>query len=309
MNTEIVRIGTRKSKLAMWQAEHVAHLLTNGVIPSELIPIETKGDKVQNVALSKIGSKGVFTEELETMLRTGQIDIAVHSAKDLPSKLPEGFKVLSFCERESAPDVIIAEKEINFNDTALVLGTSSTRRIALLKHYYPQIRTVDVRGNLQTRIKKLKESTMDGLVLAYAGVKRMNYDNMIRHTFDSERFIPPVGQGAVAIEVHESLAAHKQLKIRELTNHTATEQMLLAERAFLRKMDGGCSIPVFGHAHMKSSKEMIISGGIASLDGKELIHHTVVGADPEKLGVSLATTILERGGDEILKNIRATLAV
>ncbi|MEO1254117.1 MAG: hydroxymethylbilane synthase, partial [Bacteroidota bacterium] len=162
MDRITIKIGTRKSRLAMWQANYVADLLDSAGFQPQLVPIETKGDKIQNVALSKIGSKGVFTEELEIMLRSRQIDIAVHSAKDLQSRLPDGFSVLAFCERESPDDVIVSEKEIDLNNPKLILGTSSTRRIAMLKHYYPHITTVEVRGNLQTRLEKLKTGIMDG---------------------------------------------------------------------------------------------------------------------------------------------------
>ena len=220
MERKNIKIGTRKSKLAMWQANYVADLLDANGFQPQLMPIETKGDKIQNVALSKIGSKGVFTEELEMMLRRRQIDIAVHSAKDLQSQLPEGFSVLSFCERESPDDVIISDKEIDLNNPRLILGTSSTRRIAMIKHYYPHITTVDVRGNLQTRLEKMKTGIMDGLVLAYAGVRRMDYDQMVRYWFDTDRFVPPVGQGAVAIEIHESLdsAVAAQIKKQPITH-------------------------------------------------------------------------------------------
>ncbi|MEM8939482.1 MAG: hydroxymethylbilane synthase [Bacteroidota bacterium] len=308
MKREVVKIGTRKSKLAMWQANYVANILDAGGYHSELIPIETKGDKIQHVTLSKIGSKGVFTEELETMLRKGQIDLAVHSAKDLQSKLPQGFEVLSFCKRESPDDVIIAEKEIDLNDPTLILGTSSTRRVAMLKHYYPHIKTVNVRGNLQTRLEKLKSGRMDGLILAYAGVRRMNYESLIKYRFDTERFIPPVGQGSIAIEIHEEFATAKKEKIKRLTNHHLTEKMLLAERAFLGRMEGGCSIPVFGYAQIKLDGQIGLSGGIASLDGKQLIQRTVNGNKPEPLGISLAEEILQSGGEKILNDIKSLMS-
>ncbi|GAB4233165.1 MAG: hydroxymethylbilane synthase [Ekhidna sp.] len=308
MERETIRIGTRKSKLAIWQANHVADLLDAGGFQPELVPIETKGDKIQNVALSKIGSKGVFTEELESMLRRGQIDIAVHSAKDLQSRLPEGFEVLSFCERESPDDVIVSEKEIDLNNPNLVLGTSSTRRIAMLKHFYPHIKTIDARGNLQTRLEKLKTGLMDGLVLAYAGVRRMAYDDLIKYWFDIERFVPPVGQGSVAIEVHENLPKEKAERIKALTNHPHTEKMLRTERAFLRRMDGGCSIPVFGHAQMEMDGQIVLTGGIASLDGKQLIKRTMYGAEPEELGGSLADEILQSGGKKVLDDIKSALS-
>ncbi|SNS49736.1 hydroxymethylbilane synthase [Ekhidna lutea] len=308
MERRVIKIGTRKSKLAMWQANYVADMLDAAGFQPQLVPIETKGDKIQHVALSKIGSKGVFTEELESMLRRGQIDVAVHSAKDLQSKLPDGFKVLSFCERESPDDVIVSDKEIDLNDPKLILGTSSTRRIAMLKHYYPHITTVDVRGNLQTRLEKMKSGIMDGLVLAYAGVRRMNYDDLVKYWFDTERFIPPVGQGSVAIEIHENLPVETASRIKMATNHPLTEKVLLAERAFLRRMDGGCSIPVFGHAEMESDGQIILKGGIASLDGKELIQRTMYGSDPEELGTSLADEILQSGGKKVLEDIKSAMS-
>lgn len=308
MERKVIKVGTRKSKLAMWQANYVADMLDAKGFQPQLVPIETKGDKIQNVALSKIGSKGVFTEELEMMLRRKQIDIAVHSAKDLQSQLPDGFSVLSFCERESPDDVIISDKEIDLNNPKLILGTSSTRRIAMLKHYYPNITTVDVRGNIQTRIEKMKSGIMDGLVLAYAGVRRMDYDQMVRYWFDTDRFVPPVGQGAIAIEIHENLDPEVADKIKLATNHSLTEKMLLTERAFLRKMDGGCSIPVFGHAQMEMDGQIILKGGIASLDGKQLIQRTMYGSAPEALGTSLADEILQSGGKKVLDEIRSSIS-
>ena len=308
MKGEIIKIGTRKSKLAMWQAHYVADLLDKGGFQSELVPIETRGDKIQNRSLSKIGSKGVFTEELEMMLKSGQVDIAVHSAKDLQSKLPNGFIVLSFCKREAPDDVIVSEKEIDLNQPNLILGTSSTRRIAMLRHFYPHIKTIEARGNLQTRMEKLKAGIMDGLVLAYAGVRRMNYDDKIQCWLDTERFVPPAGQGSVAIEIHERLNPEIASRIKELTNHALTEKVLLTERAFLRRMDGGCSIPVFSHARMEADGQIVLVGGIFSLDGEKLVKRTMYGNEPETLGYSLADEVLQSGGKKILEDIKSSLA-
>jgi len=305
MKGTIIKIGTRKSKLAMWQANYVADLLDKGGFWSEVVPIDTKGDKIQNVSLSKIGSKGIFTEELEMMLRRGQIDIAVHSAKDLQSGLPDEFSVLSFCERESPDDVIVSEKEIDLNQPNLVLGTSSVRRIAMLKHFYPHIKTVEARGNLQTRLDRLNYGVMDGLVLAYAGVRRMNYDDKIQYWFDTERFVPPAGQGSVAIEIHKRLNSEIAHRIKELTNHESTEKMVLTERAFLKRMDGGCSIPVFSHARMEMDGQIELTGGITSLDGKKLIRRTMYGNEPETLGRSLADEVLQSGGKQVLDEIKS----
>ncbi len=308
MQKQAIKIGTRKSKLALWQANYVATLLGQGGFQPELVPIETKGDKIQNVSLSKIGSKGVFTEELETMLSNGQIDIAVHSAKDLQSSLPEGFHIIAFCEREAPYDVIVAEKEFNLNQSNLVLGTSSARRIAMLKHFYPGIKTTDARGNLQTRMEKLKSGLMDGLILAYAGVRRMNYDDKIKYRLDIKRFVPPVGQGAVAIEGHKRLNPELTQKIKSVTNHLVTEKMLRTERAFLKRIDGGCSIPVFGHAQMELNGQIELVGGIASLDGKQLIKRSRYGNDPKTLGESLAEEILQSGGKKVLEDIKSALS-
>ena len=306
MKRQIIKIGTRNSKLALWQANYVADLLDAGGFQPELIPIETKGDKIQHVALSKVGSKGLFTEELEMSLMRGRVDIAVHSAKDLPSSLPDGFGILAFCERESPDDVIVAKQEVDLNSPNLVLGTSSTRRIALLKHYYPHIKTIDARGNLQTRIEKLRTGLIQGLVLAYAGIRRMELDDMVQYWFDIERFTPPVGQGSVAVEAHERLDLETRDKIRALTNHSLTEQMITVERAFLRKMDGGCSIPVFGLAQMENDGQVELTGGIASLDGKQLIRRTMYGSG-EELGISLAEEILQSGGKKILDDIKSVI--
>ena len=177
----------------------------------------------------------------------------------------------------------------------------------MLKHYYPHIATIDVRGNLQTRIEKMKSGIMDGLVLAYAGVRRMDYDSIVKYWFDTDRFVPPVGQGAVAIEIHENLDTEVSNKIKVATNHPLTEKMLLAERAFLRRMDGGCSIPVFGHAQMEGDGTIVLKGGIASLDGKTLIQRTMYGNDPEKLGASLAEEILQSGGKKVLDDIKSII--
>ena len=306
MKRQKVRIGTRNSKLALWQANYVADLLDAGGFQPELVPIETKGDKILNVSISKIGSKGVFTEELENSLKKGAIDIAVHSAKDLPSTLPEGFRILSFCERESPEDVIVSDRPIDLNDPELMLGTSSTRRIALLKHFYPHIKTIDARGNLQTRVKKLGSGLMHGLVLAYAGVKRMGMDHMVQYWFDIDRFTPPVGQGSVAVESHEQLDPELAEKIKKYTNHPSTEKLISVERAFLKRMDGGCSIPVFGHARMEGAGQIELAGGIASLDGKQLIKRTMYGTD-ESLGSSLAEEILASGGKQVLDEIKSTI--
>ncbi|MCH7401018.1 hydroxymethylbilane synthase [Belliella kenyensis] len=308
---QTVKIGTRGSKLALWQAYHVADLLEKNGIASEIIIIETKGDKILDVSIAKIGSKGVFTEELEDQLASGVIDIAVHSAKDMQSSLPDGFDLIAFTEREKVNDIILSHLEdIDYTDTSkpLILGTSSTRRVATLKHFYPHIKTVEVRGNLQTRISKMESGVCDALLLAYAGAHRMGYDSMIRAELSLDEFTPAVGQGSVAIEAASTLDKALKAKIVEATHHKTTGYRLLAERAYLRVLEGGCSIPVFALADCK--EEMLtIKGGIVSLDGSERIIHEVTGnvKDAELLGFKLADKVLQSGGDRILKSIKNAL--
>lgn len=309
--SEIIRIGTRGSKLALWQAHHIAGLLKKGGLDSEIITIETKGDKQLDVSIAKIGSKGVFTEEIEEQLKKGAIDIAVHSAKDMQSELPEGFELIAFTEREEVNDVIVShDKSINLNDTSqeILLGTSSTRRVAVLKHYYPHVKTTDIRGNLQTRIARMEEGKCNALLLAYAGVHRMEYDGMIVKKLSTEIFTPAVGQGSVAIESCIQLEPSKREAVRRLTNHPETEYRLLAERSFLKKLQGGCSIPVFALATL-SGEELSITGGIISLDGKNQIRKRFTGHkdNAKELGFKLAESVLNEGGDHILHEIKKQL--
>jgi len=306
MTKRKIRIGTRSSKLALWQAYYVQDLLSKNGLKSEIVTIDTKGDKILDVTIAKIGSKGVFTVEIEEMLQSGEIDIAVHSAKDMQSVLPNGFELIAFGKREKVNDVLVSNQEnLHIEKDSLTIGTSSTRRIALLKEYYPHLRTVSVRGNLQTRIRKMKEGVCDALLLAYAGAHRMGFDDMIVHEFDKEKFVPAVGQGSIAIEVHQSSDKDLSAKIRTIINHSKSEITLLAERAYLKIMNGGCSIPIFGLAYIDGDR-VILNGGIISLNGqKKVVHQTVSSIDnPEKAGEQLAEYVLENGGREILLEIR-----
>lgn len=301
----LIKIGTRGSRLALWQAEHVAALLQQKGLETALVIIETKGDKILDKSLSKIGSKGVFTEELEQQLRSQEIDIAVHSAKDVPSEMAEDLTLIAFTEREQANDVLLSHKAVNLTEP-ITIGTSSTRRVAMLRHYYPHIRTVDMRGNLQTRIRKLEEGQCDALLLAYAGVHRMGYEPMIAAHLPLEAFTPAAGQGSIAIQVATSLAQEKQTLIRQALNHSATEQQLLAERAFLHTLQGGCSVPVFALASWQGEL-LHLQGGVVSLDGQQLIRHeaTQAATEAESLGRVLAEKVLASGGEAILKEIKA----
>lgn len=304
-----IQIGTRNSRLALWQAEYVAECLEDYGLDAELLPISTVGDKTLNKTIAKIGSKGVFTEELESQLRNGETHIAVHSAKDLQSTLPSGMEIIAYTEREEANDVIVSyNQDFEFDESQkLVLGSSSVRRVAMMKHYYPKVRVSDVRGNIQTRMQKLDEGTYDALILAKAGVIRSGLEKHIVVDLPLDQFTPAVGQGAIAVQASPKLDDKTRQKIREAINHLPTEACLLAERRYLQKMDGGCSIPAFAHAQWTGEDQITIHGGIISLNGKQIVRKTISGKpnEAEKIGESLAREVLKNGGAEILKEIRA----
>jgi hydroxymethylbilane synthase len=303
---KLIRIGTRGSKLALWQAHHVAELIKPSGYQTEIIPIETRGDKVLDVSIAKIGSKGVFTEEIEEKLLDGTIDIAVHSAKDLSSLLPDELELIAFTERELVNDVIVSfDKNFKLTNPGIRIGTSSTRRVAFLKHYYPHAEAISIRGNLQTRINKLQEGQCDALILAYAGVHRMGYDNLIIDKIETSYFVPPVGQGSIAIECHKKLSFEKKEIVERWVNHSPTEDCIRAERAFLKTLEGGCSIPSFGYAWLEGNL-ITLKAGIISLDGKQLIKLKKTGSIEEgkELGKNIAQEVLINGGSTILSDIR-----
>jgi hydroxymethylbilane synthase len=304
---KIIRIGTRASKLAMWQAEHVASLIHPSGFRTEIHPMETKGDKILDVSIAKIGSKGVFTEEIEEKLLDGSIDIAVHSAKDLSSEIHEDLELIAFTERELVNDVVLSfDKGFNIaTHTPMRIGTSSTRRVAFLKHFYPHAEAVSIRGNLQTRIAKLQAGECDALLLAYAGVHRMGYDELIVERIETSYFVPPVGQGSIAIECHKKLSFQKKEILARWVNHPPTEDCVRAERAFLRTLQGGCSIPSFGYAHWDENL-ITLKAGIISLDGRDVVKIKRTGSpeDLRELGELVGEEVLRSGGADILRKIR-----
>lgn len=300
-----IKLATRKSKLALWQTYHIQDLLQAQGLETEIITFDTKGDQILDRSLSKIGSKGVFTQELEAALLTGEVDIAVHSAKDMQSDLGPDLEIIAFTEREVVNDVLAGFDLSKTIDKNIVIGTSSTRRVAFLKHFYPQASIVDMRGNLQTRFQKLKDGACDALMLAYAGVHRMEMDDRIIQKLNLDEFTPAVGQGSVAIESAVTLDSAKKEAIRLACNHVDTEYCLKAERAYLKYLEGGCSIPVFGNCTLENN-QLSLKGGIVSLDGKQLLKETL-SADitkAEQLGIDLAKKIVTLGGDKILEEIK-----
>jgi hydroxymethylbilane synthase len=302
-----IKIGTRASKLALWQAYHVQKQLKTNNISSEIVEIVTKGDKILDKSLSKIGSKGLFTEELEEQLLAGSIDIAVHSAKDLSSDLGDNFDIIAFSEREAAHDVFLSLESRDLSKP-WVIGTSSTRRVALIKKYFPHFTIVDMRGNLQTRIKKMEDGHCDILILAYAGVHRMGYEDKIIEHLDMDEFCPPVGQGVLAIEINKKLNLDKQTKVRNALNDSKTEQCLRVERAYLKYLQGGCSIPVFGYAFWHENS-IHFTAGIVRLDGTQLIKESYIlsNESEEECGQRAAKHVLSIGGDAILLEIRKSI--
>lgn len=307
---KIIRIGTRGSKLALWQANHVADLIKPSGFRTEIVPIETRGDKVLDVTIAKIGGKGVFTEEIEERLLDGSIDIAVHSAKDVASHIPDALEIIAFTEREIVNDVVLStNKAFSLQKEGVVLGTSSTRRVAFVKHFYPHARTVSIRGNLQTRLAKMEDGACDALILAFAGVHRMGYDHLITEKIETSYFVPPVGQGSIAVECHKKLSFEKKDIIQRWVNHVQTEDCIRAERAFLKTLEGGCSIPSFGYACMEDDL-VTLKAGIISLDGQELIKIKSASSieHGKELGKRLANEVLAKGGDRILSDIRRKAA-
>lgn len=305
---DTIKIGTRNSQLALWQAHWIGKRLELAGFTYELVAISSKGDQILDRSLSKIGSKGVFTEELEEMLRQGEIHIAQHSAKDLPSTLPSDLELIAFTEREQAQDVLLSlnpNLDISQNQP-LVIGTSSTRRRAMMQHFYPQHQLVDMRGNLQTRLEKLKRGDCDAMLLAFAGVHRMEMEQYIVNHFGINEFTPAVGQGSVAVQAATNLDQNLKQLIRAACNHEQTEQSILAERTLLSILDGGCSVPVYGHARFEKD-EIILRAGVLSLDGQEHLLVEDKDKNPIVLGQKVAQELILRGANELLKKIKAAL--
>jgi hydroxymethylbilane synthase len=302
---KILRIGTRDSLLAMWQAEWVKSQLGHFYpqLQIELVPMKTKGDKILDVPLSKIGDKGLFTKELELGLLSGELDMAVHSLKDMPTLLPRGLSISTFCEREEPRDVFLSKNGIPLQElpTGAIIGTSSLRRKSQLKHYRPDFEFEDLRGNLQTRWRKLTESNMEGIVLAAAGVKRLGWEDRITQILSENMMLPAVGQGSIALEIVE----HRSdiLELLSPLNHVETEQAVRAERALMRRLEGGCQVPIGALAQVDHG-QITLRGMVASLDGVRLIKAEAIGADPEAVGIEVANQLLELGALAILAEIR-----
>ena len=302
-------IGSRGSKLALTQSEWVKAklLLLNPGVKISIEIIKTSGD-VKTEPLSVIGGAGVFTKELEEALLSTRVDIAVHSLKDLPTVLPDGLSIAAICEREDARDALVFGRELDADGATLdslplraVVGTSSPRRLAQLKHTRPDVIIKDLRGNVDTRLRKLDEGHYDALILASAGLRRLGLAHRISAPIPAEKMLPAVGQGAIGIETRSD--DDESRAIVQKLNHEPTELACVAERAMLRALGGGCQLPIAGHAVVVYDR-LRLDGLIAAKDGKEIIRDHVAGSSDsaESLGSELAERLLKSGADRLLAN-------
>ena len=305
-----IRIGTRKSKLALWQSEWVKSQIEKKFpdVSVELVKITTKGDKILDVPLAKIGDKGLFTKEIEEAMLKGEIDIAVHSLKDVPTKLPEGLKLMAFSEREDPRDALLSNGKFTLSTLpkGAVVGTSSLRRKAQLKILRPDLRVEDLRGNVDTRIRKLKEGNYDAIILAAAGVKRLGWTDEIDEVLSPAVMIPSVSQGILGIEGREGDEEVERI-VREAVNCADSEVAATVERAFLSTVEGGCQVPLGCYAVVNGDR-IHVRAFISDLEGKffykeEGVFRFKTLKEADEIGVSVANRLLEAGGREILKEL------
>lgn len=306
-----IRIGSRKSQLALvqtyWVREELQKSFPN--INFEIRAISTQGDKILDVALAKIGDKGLFTKELELGMINHEIDFAVHSLKDLPTNLPEGLVLAAITERENPADALVVNDKYNKLqiDTLpidAIIGTSSLRRLAQLRNKYPHFNFKDVRGNLNTRIAKLDAGEYDALILAVAGLKRLNMNDRIHQVIPSNISLYAVGQGALGIECRAD--DEELISLLKAIEHPETRVCCLAERSLLRTLEGGCQVPI-GVSTKIIDNKLTLMGVVASVNGQRLVKDTIIGTieDAEQIGFLLAESLSQKGGQEILDAILA----
>ncbi len=305
---ETLTIGTRGSALAAWQAEYVAAQLRqlDGAPEVALEFIQTEGDRILDVALSKLPGKAFFTKELEQAMLDGRTDLAVHSMKDVETQLPDGLTIAAVLEREDPRDVLIARDDLTLDSLpeGARVGTSSLRRGAFLKRWRPDLEILDLRGNVPTRIQKLDDGRYDAIVLAAAGVIRLGVEDRISDWFTDEILLPAVSQGAIAIEVREG--DERVHGFVAQLDHPGTRQAVTAERAFLRRVEGGCQIPVGARA-IVDGDGLTLKAAICALDGAAAVEGVMTGLadDAATVGRQLAVDLLDQGGAGILAGIRA----
>jgi hydroxymethylbilane synthase len=298
----VIVIGSRGSKLALWQAEHIAAALKALDTETRIEIIKTSGDKIQDVSLAQVGdkalfNKGLFTKEIDEALLGGAIDLAVHSMKDVPTGLPDGLVIAAIPEREEPRDAMIGCSLADLKDGSTI-GTSSLRRQAQLLAYRQQLEVHVLRGNVDTRLRKLDEGQYDAIVLAAAGLRRLGWQDRIRELIPVEIMCPAVGQGALAVETRDDGGSAREL-VRKL-DHADTRIAVTAERAMLEKLGGGCQVPIGGYAFLEKGV-IHMRAIVASPDGKRVVRAELSGVDPMRTGASLGRNLLEKGAEEILK--------
>lgn len=301
---KILKIATRQSPLALWQAEHIRARLEalHADLKVELVTFVTQGDKILDTPLAKIGGKGLFVKELEAALLDGRADLAVHSMKDVPMKLPASLSLAVICEREDPLDAFVSNTYASFDDLpqGAKVGTSSLRRKSQILKARPDLEIIDLRGNVGTRLSKLDTGLYDAIILASAGLKRLGLAERIRHTLPAEVSLPAVGQGALGLECRAEDQAVLELILPLL--HSETDVCVRTERAFNAYLEGGCQVPIAGYAILEQG-QIHIQGRVGSVDGKTLLKAEQVGetAQAEQIGVALAQELLAQGAGDLLK--------
>lgn len=299
-----LKIATRQSPLALWQAEHIRARLEelHHDLKVELVTFVTQGDKILDTPLAKIGGKGLFVKELEAALLDGRADLAVHSMKDVPMALPEGLSLAVICEREDPLDAFVSNTYQSFDELpqGAKVGTSSLRRKCQILKARPDLEIIDLRGNVGTRLSKLDAGNYDAIILASAGLKRLGLAERIRHTISPEQSLPAVGQGALGLECRSNDQVVLDLIAPLL--HAETDACVRAERSFNAYLEGGCQVPIAGYAILQD-QQIHLEGRVGSVDGKTLLQAKVSGdiQEAEQLGVQLAEQLLAQGAGELLK--------
>jgi hydroxymethylbilane synthase len=303
-------VGSRRSKLALTQTNWVIDQLRK-INPSydfEVKEIVTKGDKILDVTLSKVGGKGLFVKEIEQAMLDGEIDLAIHSMKDMPAVLPEGLVIGCIPEREDHRDALISKGHVKLNDLkpGSVVGTSSLRRGAQILAVRPDLEIKWIRGNIDTRLAKLETEEYDAIILAAAGLSRMGWaSDVVSEFLEPEICLPAVGQGALSIECRGS--DKELLELLEKFTCQKTDQTVRAERAFLHKMEGGCQVPIAGYAYLKDEGKIVLTALVASPDGKTIYKERLEGTDPEQLGNAAADYLIDKGAKELIDAVKEEL--
>jgi hydroxymethylbilane synthase len=305
-----LRIGSRGSQLALWQANHISALLRARGHEVEIQIIHTTGDKITDVPLAQVGAKGgtgkgIFTKEIEEALAAGKVDLAVHSLKDLPTRLPPGFEIAAITEREDARDAFCSRQYSKINDLPKKarVGTSSLRRQAQLKAIRPDLDIHPLRGNVDTRLRKLEQGDYDAIILAAAGLKRLGKTELVKQVLPAEIMCPAAGQGALGIEIREGDSNTRAFL--EFLNDPNARAATDCERALLNSMGGGCQVPIGAFAEMDKGR-LNLESVVANPDGSQVLRDSRDGDDPVKLGEAAAADLLRRGGDKILAEVYKT---